>query len=92
MELNTVSRREVKADCRYPHCAHGWSSQIPTARRGKSRLQISTLRSRVELRFQLLSSRDKSRLPLAWHSRMRSPSDQPALPHRVLEGVSSSLQ
>ncbi|GFT29824.1 hypothetical protein TNCV_4892151 [Trichonephila clavipes] len=31
MELNTVSRREVKADCRYPYCAHEWSSQIPTA-------------------------------------------------------------
>ncbi|GFW70405.1 HTH_Tnp_Tc3_2 domain-containing protein [Trichonephila clavipes] len=31
MEPNTISRREVKANCRYPHCAHGWSSQIPTA-------------------------------------------------------------
>ncbi|GFX24012.1 hypothetical protein TNCV_2731171 [Trichonephila clavipes] len=24
------SRPELKADYRYPHCAHGWSSQIPT--------------------------------------------------------------
>ncbi|GFY13656.1 transposable element Tcb1 transposase [Trichonephila clavipes] len=38
-------------------------------------------------RFQLLSSRGKSRLPLAWHSRMRSASDQSALPLIVLEGV-----
>ncbi|GFW12012.1 zinc finger protein [Trichonephila clavipes] len=38
-------------------------------------------------RFQLLSSRGKSRLPLAWHSRMRRASDQSALPPRVLEGV-----
>ncbi|GFU01120.1 zinc finger protein [Trichonephila clavipes] len=43
-------------------------------------------------RFQLLSSRGKSRLLLAWHSRIRSASDQSALSHRVLEGVSSSLQ
>ncbi|GFU11140.1 HEAT repeat-containing protein 3 [Trichonephila clavipes] len=61
--------------------------------RDKSRLQISTLRSRVELhRFQLLSSRGKSRLLLAWHSRIRSASDQSALSHSVLEGISSSLQ
>ncbi|GFV42464.1 zinc finger protein [Trichonephila clavipes] len=43
-------------------------------------------------RFQLLSSGGKSRLLLPWHSRIRSASDQSALPHRVLEGVSSSLQ
>ncbi|GFS55930.1 zinc finger protein [Trichonephila clavipes] len=36
---------------------------------------------------RLLSSRGKSRLPLAWHSRMRSASDQSALPPTVLEGV-----
>ncbi|PRD29034.1 UNVERIFIED_CONTAM: hypothetical protein NCL1_30642 [Trichonephila clavipes] len=29
MEPNTVSRRVLKANCRYPHCAHGWSSHIP---------------------------------------------------------------
>ncbi|GFU67458.1 hypothetical protein TNCV_1599401 [Trichonephila clavipes] len=28
---SNCSRREVKADYRYPHCAHGCSSQIPTA-------------------------------------------------------------
>ncbi|GFW99707.1 hypothetical protein TNCV_3419381 [Trichonephila clavipes] len=39
-----------------------------------------------------LSSRGKCRLLLACHSRIRSASDQSALPHRVLEGVSSSLQ
>ncbi|GFW70987.1 zinc finger protein [Trichonephila clavipes] len=33
--------------------------------------------------YQLLSSRGKSRLPLAWHSRMRSASDQSAWPPRV---------
>ncbi|GFX95393.1 DUF5641 domain-containing protein [Trichonephila clavipes] len=38
-------------------------------------------------RFQLLSSRGKSRLPLAWHSRMRSASDQSVLPPKVVEGV-----
>ncbi|GFU54020.1 zinc finger protein [Trichonephila clavipes] len=38
-------------------------------------------------RFRLLSSRGKSRLPLAWHSRMLSASDQSALPPRVLGGV-----
>ncbi|GFT43956.1 hypothetical protein TNCV_1822061 [Trichonephila clavipes] len=100
MEPNTVSRREVKANCKYPHCAHGWSSQNPTAlversqplswevkkptadihtaltdgahisqplsSRGKSRLQISTLRSRVELTDpQPLSSRGKSRLQIS---------------------------
>ncbi|GFW71282.1 SCAN domain-containing protein 3 [Trichonephila clavipes] len=43
-------------------------------------------------RFQLLSSRGKGRLHLAWHSRIRSASDKSALPHRVLEGASSSLQ
>ncbi|GFV95440.1 hypothetical protein TNCV_4574421 [Trichonephila clavipes] len=33
MELTDSNcfRRELKADCRYPHCAHEWSSQIPTA-------------------------------------------------------------
>ncbi|GFU40703.1 hypothetical protein TNCV_3230681 [Trichonephila clavipes] len=33
MELtdSNCSRQEVKADCRYPHCDHLWSSQIPTA-------------------------------------------------------------
>ncbi|GFT86705.1 hypothetical protein TNCV_1251671 [Trichonephila clavipes] len=46
MELNTVSHREVKANCRHPHCAHRF--QLLSSR-GKSRLQISTLRSRVEL-------------------------------------------
>ncbi|GFW25346.1 hypothetical protein TNCV_5089111 [Trichonephila clavipes] len=64
MELNTVSRREVKADSRYPHCAKGGAH-----------------------RFQLLSSRGKGRLPLAWYSRISSTSDQSALPHRVSEGV-----
>ncbi|GFW81685.1 hypothetical protein TNCV_2883591 [Trichonephila clavipes] len=41
-------------------------------------------------RFQLLSSKDEGRLYLAWHSRIRSASDQSALPHRVLEGVSTA--
>ncbi|GFW47937.1 zinc finger protein [Trichonephila clavipes] len=37
-------------------------------------------------RYRLLTSSGKSRLPLAWHSHMRSASDQSALPPRVLEG------
>ncbi|GFV08404.1 zinc finger protein [Trichonephila clavipes] len=48
--------------------------------RGKSRLQISTLLTGGAHRFQLLSSRGKGRLLLAWHSRIRSASDQSALP------------
>ncbi|GFY19314.1 hypothetical protein TNCV_4127011 [Trichonephila clavipes] len=43
-------------------------------------------------RFQLFSSRSEGRSLMAWYSRTRSPSDQSALPHRVLEVVSSSLQ
>ncbi|GFU94873.1 hypothetical protein TNCV_820961 [Trichonephila clavipes] len=74
MEPNTVSRQEVKANCRYPHCAYGW--------RGAGGAH----------RFQLFSSRSEGRPLMAWYSRTRSPSDQSALPHRVLEVVSSSLQ
>ncbi|GFW99891.1 zinc finger protein [Trichonephila clavipes] len=56
--------------------------------RGKSpSLDIHTALTGGAHRIRLLSSRGKSRLPLAWHSRMRRALDQSALPPRVLEGV-----
>ncbi|GFT66917.1 zinc finger protein [Trichonephila clavipes] len=50
-------------------------------------LDIHTALTGGAHRIRLLSSRSKSRLPLAWHSRMRRASDQSVLPPRVLEGV-----
>ncbi|GFW02489.1 uncharacterized protein TNCV_2455051 [Trichonephila clavipes] len=43
-------------------------------------------------RFQPFLSRGEGRPLMAWYSRTLNPSNQSALPHRVLEVVSSSLQ
>ncbi|GFW85975.1 zinc finger protein [Trichonephila clavipes] len=60
----------------------------PLSSRGKApSLDIHTALTGGAHRIRLLSSRGKSQLSLAWHSRMRRASDQSALPPRVLEGV-----
>ncbi|GFU65265.1 hypothetical protein TNCV_2977371 [Trichonephila clavipes] len=65
----------------------------PLSSRGKSpSLDFQTALTGGAHRIQLLSSRGKSRLHLAWHSRMRRALDQSTLPPRVLEGVKSLLQ
>ncbi|GFT33478.1 hypothetical protein TNCV_4381011 [Trichonephila clavipes] len=58
------SRREVKADCRYPHCDHGWSSDFNCSRREPT-ADIHTVITGGAHRFQLLSSRGKSRLQIS---------------------------
>ncbi|GFW07941.1 uncharacterized protein TNCV_3920741 [Trichonephila clavipes] len=51
MEPNSLSRGEVRTDCGYSHCASRVELTDTTALVGsKSQLQISTRRSRVELR------------------------------------------
>ncbi|GFY27312.1 zinc finger protein [Trichonephila clavipes] len=69
--------------------AHGWSAQ----NLGLSRREEITVSKSPHCAHwrspqnRLLSSRGKHRPTLAWHSRMRSASDQSALPPRVLEEV-----